>query len=302
VANRPPTVSSTSAAPNLLFTGQTSTVTVYASDADNDPLTCTWSATGGTLSSTTGCPSVTWTAPNTPGQRYWVSVSVTDNYPGHSPVVGSDDIYVQENFLPTITSLTANPETVTPGWLSTVTVVASDRNGDPLTCTWSATGGTLSSTTGCGSVTWTAPAAVGTYTVSVSVTDNFPGHSPVSRSVSIVVNQVPVPTLISPAEGAVLDNMCPYVETDWTIWDFDWSDVAGATQYHLYVIGPPPATNPRIDIYLTASAYHFQSNAGWISDNLRLGWRWKVRAMVGGVWGPWAERSFDVELGITDCP
>lgn len=39
---------------------------VFASDADGDPLTFTWTATTGTLSATTG-DSVIWTAPNAPG-------------------------------------------------------------------------------------------------------------------------------------------------------------------------------------------------------------------------------------------
>jgi hypothetical protein len=86
---------------------------------------------------------------------------------------------------PTITSITANPYNVLVGGTSTVTVVAKDPEHDPLTCEWSTSGGTLSSTTGCDPVTWTAPGTLGTANVSVSVKDNKPGRSPVSRSVNI---------------------------------------------------------------------------------------------------------------------
>ena len=92
VTNNSPTITSLTANPTRIFTGQTSVVTATVSDPDNDPLTCTWSTNGGSLSSTTGCGSVTWTAPATPG-TYNVSISATDNKPGHNPVseVGFDN-------------------------------------------------------------------------------------------------------------------------------------------------------------------------------------------------------------------
>ena len=68
------------------------------------------------------------------------------------------------NKQPFIYSLTANPAGVFIGETSTVTLVAADAEGNPMTCTWSVTGGSLSSTTGCGSVTWTAPGTPGTCT------------------------------------------------------------------------------------------------------------------------------------------
>jgi len=97
------------------------------------------------------------------------------------------------NKRPTITSLTANAGVVGTGRTSTVTVVASDPESDPLTCSWSSSGGTLSSATGCGSVTWTAPGISGKYTVLVSVKDDNPRHNPVTREVTITVQNQPGP-------------------------------------------------------------------------------------------------------------
>lgn len=44
----------------------------------------------------------------------------------------------------------------------------------------------------------------------------------------------PAPMLISPANGAKLDNGCKPTP-DGITWDFDWSDVPGATAYHIRV-------------------------------------------------------------------
>jgi len=106
----------------------------------------------------------------------------------------------QENQPPIIESLVADPPTVEPGGQSRISVSAYDPDGDPLSYTWSAIGGRLSSTTGPRDKTWTAPSTPGTYQVTVSVTDNKPGHSPVSRSVDLtVVARLTITTVSLPA-------------------------------------------------------------------------------------------------------
>ncbi len=92
-----------------------------------------------------------------------------------------------QNQPPIINSIVANPGTVSTGGTSTISVSASDPEGDPLSYSWLANGGTLSSSTGPGPITWTAPNTQGIYTITVYVTDNKPGHSPVSKSVTITV-------------------------------------------------------------------------------------------------------------------
>ena len=112
------------------------------------------------------------------------------------------------------------------------------------------------------------------------------------------------PILISPAAGAVMDNGCKGTP-EGIIWDFDWSDVPGVTptQYHLKVWRNPalPVINK---MNIMTSSYHHTSapNDHIINTNL-TGWRWRVRAKVLGVWGPWSSvRSFKVEKLNTDCP
>jgi hypothetical protein len=88
--------------------------------------------------------------------------------------------------LPVIASLVANPTNVAPKGSSTVTCVASDPDGDTLNYTWTFTGGTK---TGIGdTITWVAPSAAGTYTVSVTVRDGKGGRDKGSVEITVVVS------------------------------------------------------------------------------------------------------------------
>ncbi len=108
-----------------------------------------------------------------------------------------------------------------------------------------------------------------------------------------------VPTLISPAEGATLDNG----RTDHTnnmIWTFNWSDCPGATQYHLYV-KKDTATNPAIDEDSLTASYYQRVTTSYVPAGSLTGWTWKVRAKTDGVWSVWTSaRSFQVEPPNTD--
>ncbi|MEO8433591.1 MAG: hypothetical protein ABI596_01745 [Pyrinomonadaceae bacterium] len=110
------------------------------------------------------------------------------------------------------------------------------------------------------------------------------------------------PVLISPASGALMDNGCK-PKRDGISWDFDWSDVPGATAYHIRVFRNPaiPLIN---NTSVVPSAYHYTSGPTdhIINSNLNL-WKWMVRAKVHGTWGRWsAPRGFRVEKLNTDCP
>jgi hypothetical protein len=93
------------------------------------------------------------------------------------------------NTPPTITSLTANPMSVQVNGQSTISVMASDSDGDPLIYSWLFTCGALSGTTGAANKTWTAPSTAGTCTVSVTVTD--PAGASALQSVDINVTPAP---------------------------------------------------------------------------------------------------------------
>ncbi|MGD2123626.1 MAG: hypothetical protein PVJ76_17875, partial [Gemmatimonadota bacterium] len=108
-----------------------------------------------------------------------------------------------------------------------------------------------------------------------------------------------VPTLLVPAEDHVLDNGC-YPGSDWIEWAFEWSEVPGASLYHLYVMGPT-ATFPLVNCPVVATEFEYRS-VGYVAGHNLFGWTWKVRAKVGEVWQGWTvPRVFHVEPRNTDC-
>ena len=151
-------------------------------------------------------------------------------------------------------------------------------------------------------------AAAGNYTFKVQVNDfdevEDPGKTTplqtAKKTLSITVKP-PSPALISPAAGSVLDNGCDSAVEN-IVWDFDWSDVSGATKYHLYVKYAGAELSLIDDQEVTPSEYHYV-DSGHIIEANRFNWRWKVRVLVNDKWSEWsAERSFDVEPLNTDCP
>jgi hypothetical protein len=146
----------------------------------------------------------------------------------------------------------------------------------------------------------TCPASTTTYTLHVTKLDSSTEDRTVTVNVTPAGPTPCVPNLVSPAEGATLDNGRTN-HTDDIVWDFDWSDCAGATQYHLYVIksgASIPVVN-KDDI--PASSYHHVQGGAYISTANLTGWTWRVRARVGGTWNDWSPtRSFSVEPPDTD--
>lgn len=87
------------------------------------------------------------------------------------------------NHPPVITSLTANPATVSPGGNSSIACVATDADSDSLTYTWTGTGGAI---TGNGSsVILTAPSTPGSCSINVVVNDGRGGTD--TRGVAVTI-------------------------------------------------------------------------------------------------------------------
>jgi WD40 repeat protein len=120
--------------------------------------------------------------------------------------------------------------------------------------------------------------------------------------VSVPATRTNSPALVSPGEGAVLDNGRMDSQDD-VAWDFDWYDYEGATEYNLSIQPPESPGAPRPPLTFTrivGSSFHW-ARRGYISNC--FGWTWKVRAKVDGEWTEWSEtRAFDVEPVNTDPP
>ena len=101
------------------------------------------------------------------------------------------------NSAPEITSLTSSSISVNPGGNCTVACSASDPDGDTLIYEWTASDGAISG--GGSSVTWIAPTVIGSYQVSVAVSD---GHNnSATESITIpVINTPPVIVSVVPSE------------------------------------------------------------------------------------------------------
>ena len=105
------------------------------------------------------------------------------------------------NHRPAIAGLEA-PEKIVPNGKCEIVCIASDRDGDALSYNWSASGGSVFGTGM--AVNWTAPNSLGSYNVTVMVTD---GRSEaVTKHVTIVVRANRSPTVTSLAADA-----------DWTL-------------------------------------------------------------------------------------
>jgi hypothetical protein len=91
------------------------------------------------------------------------------------------------NGAPYFTSLVASTSWVPVGGHAALGVTATDPDGDTLTYTWSATGGTYDGAgTATGpSATWTAPATEGSYTLTVDVADGRGGTASLSLTITV---------------------------------------------------------------------------------------------------------------------
>jgi hypothetical protein len=106
----------------------------------------------------------------------------------------------ETNQPPEITSLIPSATSIGLGGSCTVTCTASDPEGTALTYAWSATGGTTTGTSS--TVTWTAPETEGTFTITVTVSDE--GGKTDTRSCDIqVANSPPVIASLTPSAATV---------------------------------------------------------------------------------------------------
>jgi hypothetical protein len=107
------------------------------------------------------------------------------------------------------------------------------------------------------------------------------------------------PSLLEPAEGAVLKNGNRQKGIP-PVWVFRWSEVPGAERYHLHVVHEHN-TIPIINDWSDEPQYQYvdPNPTAIIPEEIQKGWRWRVKAQVGGRWSRWSEvRTFAVEAPV----
>jgi OmpA family/Bacterial Ig domain len=215
--NHPP-VAACSANPTSVYVGSNDAVAIHvnASDPDNDTITYSYTASGGTVEGTG--PDARFNTSGLAEGTYTVTAKVDDGKSGTATCAADITVAKKPNQPPTI-SCAADRSPIMPGERTGITATASDPDGDPLTYSYTATGG---------QVTGDGPKAQfdstgltpGSYTVKCSVSDGHGGTA--DSSANVDVQQPPPPPQAAKAgdcgynkAGASrFDNACKRVGDD----------------------------------------------------------------------------------------
>ena len=215
--NHPP-VAACSANPTSVYAGSNEAVTVHvnASDPDNDTLTYSYTASSGTVEGTG--PDARFNTSGLAEGTYTVNAKVDDGKGGTANCSADITVAKKPNQPPTI-SCSTDRSPIMPGERTGITATASDPDGDPLTYSYTATGGQV---TGDGpKATFDSTGlSAGSYTVKCSVSDGRGGTADANTAVD--VQQPPPPPQPSKAgdcgynkAGASrFDNACKRVGDD----------------------------------------------------------------------------------------
>jgi outer membrane protein OmpA-like peptidoglycan-associated protein len=180
--NHPP-VAACSVSPASVYAGSGDSVAVHvnASDPDNDPLTYSYTATGGTVEGTG--PEGRWNSTGVGVGTYTVTAKVDDGKGGTASCAADIKVEEKPNHPPTAT-LSVERSPILPGERTGVTCNGSDPDNDPLTYSYTTTGGQI---VGTGSnvqfdATGLQP---GSYTVKCVVNDGRGGAADASGNVEV---------------------------------------------------------------------------------------------------------------------
>ena len=152
-SNHQPTISYINA-PQEVSTGSLSQIRCVAVDEDNDPLSYTWTASGGKISGSGAV--IEWTPPDT-GSSFTLEVSVSDGKGGGAKKSVTINLAAKPNTPPkvnlTVTKEDKIPIPSIPGTTKPVTIaqwktaeikcIAEDPDGDSVSFLWSASTGKI---------------------------------------------------------------------------------------------------------------------------------------------------------------
>src|SRR5580704_4057636 len=180
--NHPP-VAACTASPTSVFAGSSDTVAIHvnASDPDNDPLTYSYTATGGTVDGSG--PDARWNAGGATPGSYTVTVQVNDGKGGTASCATDIKVDPRPNRPPTA-SLSVERSPILPGEHTGITCTGADPDGDPLTYSYTASGGQVTGT-GANATFDATGLQPGTYTVKCTVSDGRGGTGDASGTVEV---------------------------------------------------------------------------------------------------------------------
>ncbi len=140
-ANHPP-AAACSVNPASVYAGSDDTVTVHvnASDPDNDSLSYSYSATGGSVEGTGA--DARWNSSGVAAGSYTVTVKVDDGKGGAASCAADIKVEEKPNRPPTA-NLSVERSPILPGERTGVTCNGSDPDNDPLTYSYTTTGGQI---------------------------------------------------------------------------------------------------------------------------------------------------------------
>jgi len=180
--NHPP-IAACSASPASVYAGSGDSVAVHvnASDPDNDPLTYGYTATGGTVEG--AGPDARWSTAGLGVGTYSATVKVDDGRGGTASCAADIKVEEKPNHPPVI-SCAPDHSPILPGEHATIISTASDPDNDPLTYSYTATGGQI---TGSGAQVQFDGTGLqpGSYTVKCMVNDGRGGNADASTTIEV---------------------------------------------------------------------------------------------------------------------
>jgi hypothetical protein len=185
--NHPPVAACSAAVPSV-YQGSTAPVAIHvtASDPDNDPLTYSYTATGGTVDGTG--PDARWNPTGLALGSYTINAKVDDGR-GGTATCAVDVAVVQRPNSPPVISCAPERNPIISGERVAIISRAYDPDGDPLTFSYAATGGQISGTTATAQFDSTGLAAA-SYTITCTADDGRGGRTSATTHVDV---QAPAP-------------------------------------------------------------------------------------------------------------
>jgi outer membrane protein OmpA-like peptidoglycan-associated protein len=179
-SNDPPTATCT-VTNSTIKQDETTTVRAGAVDPDCDPLTYSWTTTGGKVNGTGD--TVTFDATGVAPGDYTVTATVSDGK--HQTTCSSKITVIKKNIAPTVQC--SGDTTITAGETATLTAKATDENNDSLTYKWTVDGQPLAADTP--TIQFGSEGRKpGTYKVAVTVSD---GELTATCSINVTVRERP---------------------------------------------------------------------------------------------------------------